>query len=218
MSRFLLSDAEQGSDAWRAARAGKATGSRAADILAKLKSGGEAASRKDYRTQLVVERLVGAPAEDGFVSKEMLRGTEMEPYARMAYEGKTREMVEEAGFTYLPTIAAGCSVDGFVADRKGLLECKCPKTSTHITYLLANRLPPEYEPQLIHNLWITGCQFADFVSFDDRLPVELQLFHIRVERDEARVAAHEAEVLKFLAEVDELEAQLRARTPLAIAA
>lgn len=209
MSRYLISDAPQGTDEWRQARAGRATGSRARDILAKIKSG-EAAARRDYRIQLLTERLTGAPAADGYVTPEMRWGTEQEPFARMAYEIRNENIVRESGFAYLPDIQAGCSVDGFVEDfdGMGLVEFKCPKSATHIEYLMANRLPPEHEPQILHNLWITGAAFADFASFDPRLPDHLQLFVIRIQRDEDKIKAHEAEVLKFLDEVENLYQQL----------
>lgn len=207
--RYRLSEHPQGTPEWKQARAGRATGSRAADILATIKSG-EAAARRDYRIQLVTERLSGTPAEDGFVSKDMQWGTEQEPYARMSFEAKTGHIVREAGFAYLPDVMAGCSVDGFIEDggRTGLLEAKCPKSATHIGYLLAGRLPPAYVPQVTHNLWVTGAQFADFVSFDPRLPENLQLFHIRVERDEEAIKAYIASVMGFLAEVDATLEQL----------
>jgi hypothetical protein len=219
MSRFLLSEHDQGTEAWKLARAGKATGSRAADIRATLKSGGEAACRRDYKTQLVVERLTNAPAEDGYVSKEMQRGIEMEPFARMAYEAQTGRIVREAGFVYLPDVPAGCSVDGFIDEggRLGILECKCPKTATHVTYLLNDRVPPEYIDQITHNLWITGAAFADFVSYDDRVPEELKLFRVRMMCDEAAIAEHEKHVVTFLGEVATLEQQLRARMGKALA-
>lgn len=213
--RFILSEHPQGSPEWKRDRAGKATGSRAADILATIKSG-EAAARRDYRTQLVVERLTGEPAEEGFVSKEMQWGTENEPFARMRYEEETGAIVREAGFAYLPSIPAGCSVDGFIDEdgRIGLLECKCPKSATHVGYLKAGKLPNAYDPQVTHNLWITGADFADFVSFDPRMPPYLQLFHVRVERDEAAIEKHEAAVMRFLKEVDDETQRLLARSPL----
>jgi hypothetical protein len=209
MSRYLLSDAPQGTPEWKLARAGRATGSRAKDIIAKIKTG-EAAARRDYRTQLVTELLTGAPAEDGFVSAEMRWGTDNEPFARMAYEVKRGVIVHESGFAYLADIRAGCSVDGFVEDSDGLgiVEYKCPKSATHVSYLMADRLPPEHEPQVIHNMWITGAAFADFASYDPRMPENLQLFIIRVHRDEAKIKAHEDEVLKFLDEVETLYQQL----------
>src|SRR4051812_1739308 len=105
---LIVSEHPQGTDLWLQARAGRATGSRAKDILAKIKSG-EAAARRNYRTQLVIERLTGSPAEGGFVSKEMQWGTDNEPFARMAYECKTGRLVTEMGFIYLPSMMAGCS-------------------------------------------------------------------------------------------------------------
>lgn len=213
---YILSSHAQGTPEWKADRAGKATGSRAADILAKIKTG-EAAARRDYRVQLVTERLTGAPADDGFTSKEMLWGTEQEPFARMAYEELTGVLVREAGFTYLPNLSVGCSVDGFTED-DGFLEIKCPKSATHIAYIQAGTVPSQYVPQITHNLWVTGCKYADFVSFDPRLPDYLQLHIVRFERDEEKIKAHEAEVMAFLKEVDALESSLRKRQELKLAA
>lgn len=206
MSRFLISDAPQGTDAWLQARAGKATGSRAKDMLAKIKSG-EAAARRDYRIELVTERLTGRPAQRGFISPEMTWGTEQEPFARLEYEEITGHTVREAGFVYLPDLAAGCSVDGFVEDADdgaaGILEIKCPKSATHLGYVLDEpALPSEHRAQVTHNLWVTSAAFCDFVSFDPRLPEALQFFLFRVMRDELVIAAHEAEVRAFMAEVD----------------
>lgn len=207
--KYLTSNHPQGTPEWKQDRAGRATGSRARDILAQIKSG-EAAARRDYRIQLVTERLTGAPADDFFVTKEMQWGTEQEPFARMAYEMETGRIVTESGFAYLPDVMAGCSVDGFVEvdGRLGVWESKCPKSATHIGYLEAERLPPEHKPQIMHNLWVTGAEFADFVSFDPRLPEHLQLFIYRYERDEAEISAYEREVLKFIREVDEMEQRL----------
>lgn len=209
MSRYLVSEHPQGTPEWRQVRAGKATGSAADCIVAKIKSG-EAAARRDYRVQIVTERLTGCPAEDGFVSKDMQWGTEQEPYARMAYEVETGELVEEAGFVYLPDMPAGCSVDGFIGDA-GIFEAKCPKSATHIKYVMSGKLPSDYLAQVTHNLWVTGREFCDFVSFDPRMPADMQLFRVRVTRSELDMAGYEKELRTFLAECDALEAQLRGR-------
>lgn len=207
--RYLIDNNEQGSPEWLKARAGKATGSRAKDILATIKTG-EAAARRDYRLELAIERLTGEAAPQGYVSPEMAWGTEQEPFSRMAYEERTGLLVSESGFAYLPDVMAGCSVDGFIEDagRFGFWESKSPKSFTHIQYLKNKRLPPEHEPQILHNFWVTGAEFADFVSFDPRVPEGLQLFTIRIERDEAAIKEYEAKVLQFLAEVDNELSQL----------
>lgn len=206
---LIICDHPQGTPEWLADRAGRATGSRAKDILAKIKSG-EAAARRNYRTQLVTERLTGSPAESGFVSKEMQWGTDQEPFARMAYESKTGNLVAEMGFIYLPDMMAGCSLDGLIEEggKTGIFEAKCPISATHVEYLTAGKLPPEYMPQILHNVYVTGADFADFASYDPRMPEKLQLFVVRWERDESAIAAYEAELKAFLGEVDELHKKL----------
>lgn len=206
---YITSPWPQGTHEWRKDRAGKATGSMASSIVAKIKTG-EAAARRDYRIQLVTERLTGAPAEDGFINKEMQWGTDTEPFARMAYESATGQMVRESGFVYLQIMSAGCSVDGFI-EGGGLLELKCPKSSTHIEYIQGGKLPSKYAPQVTHNLLVTGEPFADFASFDPRMPEGLQLFMVRVNRDDVDIEGYKKELMAFLAEVDELERDLRKR-------
>jgi len=49
----------------------------------------------------------------------------------------------------------------------------------------------------------TGREWCDFVSFDNRLPPELQLFVKRVPRDETYIRLMEAEIVQFLAELDD---------------
>lgn len=199
----------QGTPEWLADRAGRATGSRAKDILAKIKSG-EAADRRNYRTQLVTERLTGAPAESGFVNDAMRWGTEQEPFARMAYESKTGNLVTEMGFIYLPDMMAGCSLDGLIEEggKTGIFEAKCPISATHVEYLTAGKIPSKYMPQILHNVLVTGADFADFASFDPRMPEKLQLFTVRWERDEDEIKEYEAELKAFLAEVDSLHKKL----------
>ncbi len=210
MSKFIISKHEQQTEGWFKDRAGKATGSRAKDIFATVKSG-EAAGRRDYRIQLVTERLTGEAAPQGFVSEEMKWGTMQEPFARMEWENRNGILVKECGFAFHTEIMAGCSVDGLIEvnGKRGIFEAKAPKSATHIKYLMDGRVPPEYLPQVNHNMWIMEADFAEFCSYDPRLPEHLQLFSIRVERDDKAIFQHERDILAFLAEVDELENTLR---------
>jgi len=107
---------EQRTEEWFSARLGKVTASRVADVLAKIKSG-ESASRKNYKMELVVQRLTGKAGES-FTNAAMEWGTEQEPFARMAYEAHTGTFVKEEGFVDHPTIEGfGCSPDGIVGRR-----------------------------------------------------------------------------------------------------
>lgn len=190
----------QGTDEWFAARLGKVTASRVADVIAKTKTG-YSASRDNYMAQLVCERLTGQKGES-FSNAAMQWGTETEPQARAAYSAARFEIVEEVGFVNHPTIeAAGASPDGLVGDL-GLIEIKCPNTATHIDTLLSQTVPSKYNTQMQWQMICTGRHFCDFVSYDPRLPTELQMFIKRVEYDPVYGAMLEKEVIGFLKELD----------------
>ena len=206
-------DCKQGTEAWFNARCGRVTASEIVNVLAFLKKGGESAARAAYKAKIVAETLTGAPALDGYLSPFMQHGTEMEPFARAAYEMRTDQMVDQVGFVIHPSIErAGASPDG-LCDPDGCVEIKAPKTETHIRYMLAGVVPEEYEPQMMWEMACTGRQWCDFVSVDMRLPARHQLFIKRLPRDEARIAEIEAAVLQFLGEVDEMIAAMEKLNP-----
>ena len=191
---------EQRTEEWFAARLGKVTASRVADVIAKTKSG-YSTSRDNYMAQLVCERLTGQQGES-FTNAAMQHGTETEPLARSAYEAYADLMVEEVGFVQHPKIEmAGASPDGLVG-LFGMLEIKCPNTATHIDTLLSQSVPTKYITQMQWQMRCCERQWCDYVSFDNRLPTELQLFVKRVEFDALYVATLEEEVNLFLKELD----------------
>lgn len=191
---------EQGTPEWFAARLGNVTASRVADVIAKTKSG-YSASRDNYMAQLICERMTGTVAES-YTNAAMAWGTETEPFARAAYESLTDVLVDQVGYVAHPTIEhAGASPDGLVG-LFGLLEIKCPNSSTAIETLLTQTVPTKYITQMQWQMACTGRQWCDFVSFDPRLPKGLQLFVKRVEFDMEYAATLETEVVKFLAELD----------------
>jgi putative phage-type endonuclease len=194
---------QQGTQEWFQARCGLATASRFRDILATIKSG-EAASRRNYRAQLVCERLTGT-MQDAYQNEAMRWGTDNEPFARIAYEA-SGNIVQEVGFIKHPTLMAGASPDGLVGD-DGAVEIKCPNTATHIETLL-HGMPADHIPQVQGQMWITGRAWVDFISYDPRLPEKMQLHVQRIERDEEYIKTLEKEVAKFLAEIDQTIEQL----------
>lgn len=195
-----MSNVIQGSPEWFAQRLGKVTASRIVDVLAKVKAG-ESAARANYRAELVAERLTGKVAE-GFSNAAMKWGTECEPLARAAYEAEFGLLVEEVGMVQHPTIPnTGASPDGLVST-DGLIEIKCPETKAHIDTLLSKAAPAKYVPQMQWQMACTGRAWVDFVSFDPRMPSDLQLFVCRVLRDDDLIRQYETEVCAFLAEVD----------------
>jgi putative phage-type endonuclease len=191
---------EQRTAEWHQQRLGKVTASRVADATAKTKTGWGAA-RGNYLVELIVERLTGLPA-DRFTSAAMEWGTAVEPQARAAYAAYMACDVGELGFIDHPTVPmSGASPDGVVG-LDGLLEIKCPNTATHIDTLLGEPIDKKYIAQMQWQMACTGRNCCDFVSYDPRLPAELQLFVQPVKRDDAMIAALEADVRVFLTELD----------------
>ena len=190
---------EQGTEDWFAARLGKVTASRVADLMAKTKVG-YAATRDNYMAQLVVERLTNTRAES-FSNSAMQWGTDQEPFARAAYEAAQGVLVEEVGFVTHPRIdMAGASPDGLVG-LFGMCEIKCPNTAAMIDTLLTEKVPSRYFGQMQMQMACTDRAWCDYVVYDPRMPAKAQLFIKRVERDEAFIAEMEAEIIKFLGEV-----------------
>jgi putative phage-type endonuclease len=190
---------DQRSPEWFAARCGKVTASRMADVVAKTAKG-YGASRANYMAELVVERLTGKPTE-GFTNAAMQWGTDQEPFARDAYSAKTGELVTEVGFVNHPRIEnAGASPDGIVG--AGLVEIKCPNTASHIEYLMSKEPPQKYYYQMQWQMACAMAEFCDWVSYDPRMPQELQLLIVRIYRDEDCIKMLEAEVETFLSELD----------------
>jgi putative phage-type endonuclease len=198
---------EQRSDEWFEARLGKVTASKIADVMSTLKTGKEAITRKNYRIQLVSERLTNKKA-DSFINDAMRIGIEREDDARTTYIFKHND-VEEIGFVDHPTIPmTGASPDGLVGEY-GLIEIKCPLATTHTDTIISGEAPSKYIPQMQWQMACTGRKWCDFVSYNPDFPESLQLFVVRVERDDTLIKELEDGVKKFLSEVDETVTKLK---------
>lgn len=200
---------EQRTEEWHQARLGRVTASRMSDVMGRTKSG-YGAGRANYMAALIVERLTQTPVET-YSNAAMQWGTETEPQARATYMLTTGRDVAEAGFDLHPTIAdLGASPDGYVGE-DGLIEIKCPNTATHLDTLLSDAVPQKYLLQMQTQMACTGRAWCDFVSFDPRLPDEMQMWTKRIPRDATLIAEIEAETVKFLGEMYAKLAALRAR-------
>lgn len=200
-------NAEQESQAWALARCGAFTASRAADLMARTRTG-PSASRAALLALLAVERITGQPVET-YRNAAMERGTELEAEARDAYSFAQGAVVDECGYIEHPNIPrCGASPDGLIGT-DGLLETKCPANmAKHLDALRTGDHAREYRWQLQHQLMVTGRAWVDAVSFDPRYPERLQLAVVRVSRDEDAIselvaAMHDAEA-EVQAIVDEL--------------
>lgn len=203
---FTVIDAQQRSPEWFAARLGRVTGSKASCVL----MGEKTAGRADYVMQLALERLTGQADEGGYVSAEMQRGIDKEPLARMRGE-IAGAFIRETGFVRHDRLMIGSSVDGDEHDFKTIWEFKCPKSTTHVKYLRTGgaALLADYQPQIMHGLYVTGAERAVIASFDDRMPPGLDWVQREVRAADLPVEGYEAALLVFLTDVALMEAELR---------
>lgn len=183
-------DIIQGSDRWFEIKLGDVSGS----MFAIAKGNGQA--RKDYMEALIDELRTGRPRET-FVNAHMQRGTEMEPFARAAYEKKTGVKVQEVGFVeYNENI--GVSPDGMI-EPGGRLEIKCPTLEVHNKTVKADKVPSSHKPQIQGTLWVTEGKWLDFVSYHP--DAETPLFVKRVYPDEAYITELKIRIYMFIADM-----------------
>jgi len=193
---------EQGTDEWKRARLGYVSASNLDAVMARGKSG-EAITRKKYKVRLAAERLTGEITES-YSNSAMEWGVVNEEKAAMAYEVSKDTLLDRSGFWKHPTIPwLGCSPDRLVGS-DGLVEIKNPDSTTHIDYLLAKRVPPEYIKQVQGQIWVMERDWCDFVSYDARMPLKNRLLIVRAFRDDNLIKEMEKEVKIFLNEVEEL--------------
>jgi hypothetical protein len=206
---FVIVECDQQSQEWRRARAGLLTGSRAADALSMRKDGKEAAARRDYRVELVAERLTGEPCEATRSNADTERGILLEPQAIAAYEAHTGQLVQPVGFIRHATKSMGYSPDGVIGDWIGLLEVKCPRPANHLAYLDGGVVPDEHLDQCRHGLYVSGAEWIDFVSYSPIFPEPLRLFVCRLTREQAALEQYAKDAALFLESVSLKESALR---------
>ncbi len=192
---------EQRSPEWFAARAGKITASRMADLMAVTRSG-PSASRAALIATLAVERLTGQCVET-YSNAAMQRGVELESEARAAYEAHAGTLCEEVGFIVHPELPyVGMSPDGLIGS-DGLVEIKCPANmAKHLDALLRGAHAVEYRWQVQCQLWVSSRAWCDVVSYDPRYPEHLRLAVVRVPADKADHARMEAACIEADIEIN----------------
>lgn len=188
----------QGSPEWFAQRCGKITASKMKDVL----SGEDKAGYRNYRAQLVAERMTGK-VEESYKNSAMQWGIDHEDECRTSVEMKLGILIDQVSFVDHPTLhMCGASPDGLTSD--AVIELKCPNTATHLEYILNNRMPPEYMAQIQWQMAVCGKKKGIFASYDPRLPEKHQLFTIEVKIDETMRTRMIDAVIQLNNEVDDI--------------
>jgi predicted phage-related endonuclease len=202
---FTIFDCVQRSPEWFAVRAGLVTGSKAKVVF--MKDG--TAGREDYKLQLALERLTKKVEPELFVSPEMKHGIEKEPWCRLATEIQYGVAIRQTGFCRHNRLAIGMSFDGDINDFEAFTEFKAPKSKTHVNYMRAKSLPPEYQPQIMHGHLVSGAKHSIFCSGDDRLPEGLNAFFVESNLNDLPMDEYERALAKFLQQVSDVEIELK---------
>mgnify|MGYP003109553215 CR=1 FL=1 len=174
----IIKDIEQGSQEWLQLRLGIATASNFKKII--TSTGAESKSLKDYAFELASDSLLTEP-EASFQSEAMIRGNELEEEARSYYSFVNDVKIDQV--TFIKKDEIGYSPDGLIGEN-GLIEIKCPLKKNHLKYLIDNKLPSDYKPQVQGGLYISEREYCDFISYHPLFKDDKKMFVVRVYRDE----------------------------------
>lgn len=173
MALRVYESMEQGSPEWLQARAGIVTASTVGKLLT---AGGKVASNDTSRAlieTLIAERITGR-VEPIFPSRDMQRGTLLEPEARRLYEGY-HYPVQEVGFMVWeePGIKLGYSPDGLTGDdeSEGLIEIKSRTPRIHLRTIYTDTVPAENMAQLQAGMLVADKPWIDYISYSPGLPL-----------------------------------------------
>lgn len=202
---IVVRDIAQNTPEWLALRVGVLTASNFHKVTMKGRGGKDSVTRAALIDQLATERITGRSAEEGYSNYWMDRGKEREDLARSIYEFQTGHEVEQVGFIYMDdSKLIGCSPDGLVGE-PGMVEIKCPKLSTHLGYIRHGI--DAHMPQIQGQMMVADRQWSDFVSYCPESHIEL--WTVRVERDDEYIEQLLIACRLLLAEVDHVEKELR---------
>lgn len=197
-------------DEWLQQRSGMITASQFHRVLTKGRKAGElSGTAHDYMLELLAELITGSPAPE-FRSRHTDWGNEHEPDARSLYAWQAGNIVTEAGFVSTEDFI-GATPDGYV-DPDGLIEIKCPSTTKeHMRAVLSGEMPAKHAAQVYGQMWVTGREWVDFVSYDPRCGAAHQYFCVRVPREDNEIKKVADAVLGFrdrlLQNLEKLNAQ-----------
>lgn len=189
--------AKERQKSWLAQRHGKFTASSFHKMFTAKYALSQSATATTYVKEKAAETL-GAFNEQAN-SASLRWGNDHEAEAIEAYRNKTGNPVDELrGFVQISE-HVGCTPDGFVLnaafeDTNKIVQIKCPYTVQkhveYLTYKTAAHLKEnskEYYVQVQFEMYVTGSDFCDFVSYDKRFPEPQQLAVLTVPRDDEMI-------------------------------
>lgn len=196
---------EQRTAQWFQARLGKVTASNVYNVISKTAKGTPTSKYDDYKIKLITERLTGQTSPY-YETEDMRWGIEHEEDALKEYAFIYDTEITQCGFIQHPTIKmAGASPDGLI-DKDGLIEIKCPRSTTHMRFFIDNEIKPEYLAQMQFQMACTERKWCDFISYDPRFTNKASHLRMKVKRiyrDDKQIKEINQSVEAFLAEIEQ---------------
>lgn len=196
----IINNISQLSAEWFSFRAGRPSASCFDKIYSP--TGKVSTQAKQYMYQLAGERIT-KKKEESYHSQAMIEGIEKEEKARIDFEMITDFEVKQVASCLHDSELFSCSPDGLMDDSG--LEIKCPKMTTHVGYLVDNKLPTKYIPQVQGSMLVTGFDTWWFMSYYPGLKYLI----VKVERDDNYCNALEIELKSFCEKLTVVENKLR---------
>jgi putative phage-type endonuclease len=160
---------------WLEARKCKITGSRLKDIITLRGTG-----KKIGFYELIAERLALPATEEN----PMDRGHRLEEEAIEKFESETKKVVDKSLVIWQRDDKENIAIspDGFIGDTEAV-EVKCLASSRHIEAYLNNKVPNEYEYQVLQYFIVNdNLKKLYFVFYDPRLSVA-SFFYLEITRE-----------------------------------
>lgn len=201
-----IHDVEQGTDAWMRVRIGKVTASELDQLVTPKFAERTGQMPFSYLCKKVAEAYRGKPLmEDDFSSYDTEQGQLLEMEARKCFCFEFAETkLRNVGFCEHDGGRFGCSPDALIGEDSGC-EIKCPKSKTHVRYILEGKLPDDYAAQVHGSIYATGAKSWTFFSYARRFPP----FVLKVERDEVIMLKIENALKSFALAFDDAMKRLK---------
>ena len=199
----------QGSSEWLAVRRGVVTASEVDAIISPTFQTRTGKEPETFLFRKLAEKLLGWSDADlrpggGFSNFAMEQGHVVETIARPWFAFQYDCEVATPGFCLSDDEKTGCSPDGLVGDDCGL-EIKAPQPPTHLKYLIAGGVPPEYVAQIHFSMFVTGRARWKFVSYSRQFDPLV----IEVKRDEEIQKKIASAVASFYERFDVIHAKFK---------
>jgi hypothetical protein len=199
------------SQEWFKKRLGKVTSSTIWNLIvepkekAKKDAGELSSTSKEYLLSKVAEKLTGVRRD--FQNDATAFGVEQEANAISLYELETGYSVSQTGYIEKITDWYGGTPDGYIEKENGIIQVKCPYDyKNHLSNLLTDSVElfkakhREYYWQCMSDMFVTGANWCDFVSYCPDMPADYKLSILRIKRSEEdiEILSHKiSEAYKF---------------------